>query len=261
MKRRFGGAITTTCLTALGVEMAACLGAGWVTSAHQVALEPVLSAAEVVALRFPDELLMEDAPAGPPADAAVADMPAAGDAAKIAEEQILMPSDRVASVSSRNEEASLFFSPSVTYPAGIVAAAPPETAPRTPPTVAPTAAPTRVASATSKSAPRRVNVRPGAVLSDAQIAGIKQRLKLTPDQEQMWPAVEVALRSLTYDKKSGTYRDSEGSRVAAIDASSPEVQNLNSAAYPLVMSFSDDQKREMNALARVNGLDELVPKF
>ena len=106
-----------------------------------------------------------------------------------------------------------------------------------------------------------MNVRPGAVLSDAQIASIKLRLKLTPDQQQMWPAVEVALRSLTYDKKSGGYRDGQGSRVASIDTSGPEVQNLNSAAYPLLMSFSDDQKHEMNALAHVNGLDELVPKF
>jgi hypothetical protein len=256
MKRRVGGAITTTCLAALGVEMVACLGAGWMTSSRQVALEPVLSAAEVVALRFPDELLMED---DAPADSVVAEKPAAEVAANTAAEQMLMPSDHTATASLRNEEASLFFSPSVTYPSAVIVAAapPPETATKTPPTVAP--APTRVASASSKSAPHHVNVRPGAVLSDGQIASIKRRLKLTPDQEQMWPAVEVALRNLTYDKKSGG--DGEGSRVASIDTSSPEVQNLNSAAYPLVMSFSDDQKHEMNALAHVNGLDELVPKF
>jgi hypothetical protein len=259
MKRRVGGAITTTCLAALGVEMAACLGAGWLTSSHQVALEPVLSATEVVALRFPDELLMEDdVPSGTPADSVVAEKPAAEVAVSTAAEQMLMPSDRTATASLRNEEASLFFSPSVTYPSAVIVAAapPPETATKTPPTVVPAPAPTRVA---SKSAPRHVNVRPGAVLSDGQIASIKQRLKLTPDQQQMWPAVEVALRNLTYDKKSGG--DGEGSRVASIDTSSPEVQNLNSAAYPLVMSFSDDQKHEMNALAHVNGLDELVPKF
>ena len=31
---------------------------------------------------------------------------------------------------------------------------------------------------------------------DAQIASVKQRLHLTPDQERMWPAVEVALRNI-----------------------------------------------------------------
>ena len=35
--------------------------------------------------------------------------------------------------------------------------------------------------------------RPGFVLNDAQIASIKTRLHLSPDQEQLWPAVEAAL--------------------------------------------------------------------
>ena len=39
--------------------------------------------------------------------------------------------------------------------------------------------------------------RPGAVLNDAQIASIKRRLNLTPDQERMWPSVESALRNLS----------------------------------------------------------------
>ncbi|MBO0759503.1 MAG: hypothetical protein J2P54_26990, partial [Bradyrhizobiaceae bacterium] len=114
-----------------------------------------------------------------------------------------------------------------------------------------------VASGTSKvaiAAPRRSDVRPGAVLSEGQIASIKRRLRLTPEQQQMWPAVEVALRSLTYPKKSDSARKT-------IDNRSPEVQQLTSAAYPLVMSFSDDQKRELHALAHVAGLEQLVPKF
>jgi len=42
--------------------------------------------------------------------------------------------------------------------------------------------------------------RPGHILNDAQIAGIKQRLHLTPDQERMWPAVEAALRNMAYKR-------------------------------------------------------------
>src|SRR5215470_15360313 len=42
--------------------------------------------------------------------------------------------------------------------------------------------------------------RPGAVLNDAQIASIKRRLNLTPEQERMWPSVEAALRNLSYAK-------------------------------------------------------------
>ena len=36
------------------------------------------------------------------------------------------------------------------------------------------------------------------MLDDAQIASIKERLHLTPDQEEMWPAVEAALRNMAY---------------------------------------------------------------
>ena len=35
-----------------------------------------------------------------------------------------------------------------------------------------------------------------ALLSDAQIAGIKERLKLSSSQESYWPAVETALRGI-----------------------------------------------------------------
>ena len=35
-----------------------------------------------------------------------------------------------------------------------------------------------------------------ALLSDAQIAGIKERLKLSSSQESYWPAVETALRAI-----------------------------------------------------------------
>jgi len=106
-------------------------------------------------------------------------------------------------------------------------------------------------------AARRSNLQPGIVLSEAQIASIKRRLKLTPQQQQMWPAVEVALRSLTYPKKSDGARKNGG----AVDTNSAEVQQLTSAAYPLVMSFSDDQRRELHEIAHVAGLEQLVPKF
>jgi hypothetical protein len=96
------------------------------------------------------------------------------------------------------------------------------------------------------------------VLNDAQIASIKRRLNLTPDQERMWPSVEVALRNLTYAKK-GPHDAAHA--VASIDPASPDVQNLKSAAMPLVMSFSSDQMRELQSISRVAGLDKLVPNF
>jgi hypothetical protein len=106
--------------------------------------------------------------------------------------------------------------------------------------------------------------RPGAVLNDAQIANMKRRLNLTPDQERMWPSVEAALRNLSYAKNGQSPHNGAhdaAQAVASIDPNGTDVQNLKSAAFPLIMSFSDDQMRELQSISRVAGLDKLVPKF
>lgn len=105
--------------------------------------------------------------------------------------------------------------------------------------------------------------RPGYLLNDAQIASIKQRLNLTPEQEQMWPAVEAALRNIAYakgreERRRGTSAETQ---TASIDPDSAEVQGLKSAAVPLIMSFSDEQKEEVRNIAHVMGLDQLAEQF
>lgn len=96
--------------------------------------------------------------------------------------------------------------------------------------------------------------RPGYLLDDAQIAGIKRRLHLTPDQEEMWPAVESALRQIAFAKAHDPHR-------RGLDPNSTEVQGLKSAAIPLLMSFSSEQKDEVRNLAHVMGLDQLASQF
>jgi hypothetical protein len=107
-------------------------------------------------------------------------------------------------------------------------------------------------------APRAAN-RPGYMLDDAQIASIKQRLHLTPDQERMWPAVEVALRNIAFAR----VRDARqrGAQPGVPDANSAEVADLKSAAIPLLMSFSDQQKDEVRNVVHVMGLDQLATQF
>jgi hypothetical protein len=202
---------------------------------HQepAAAEPELSAADVVALRFPYELEKTDPPTAPATDD---------------------------TATSEPEETLALFDPNPTYPTAAPSDAQ-EAPPATPSQAAvPDATPAPVTNGTPEltaAATRRNSARPGAVLSEGQIASIKRRLKLTAQQQQMWPAVEVALRSLSYPKKS----DGMHKNGSAIDKNSPEVQQLTSAAYPLVMSFSDDQKRELHDIAHVAGLEQLVPKF
>jgi hypothetical protein len=110
---------------------------------------------------------------------------------------------------------------------------------------------------------RRAASRPGSVLNDAQIASIKQRLNLTPEQERMWPPVEAALRGISYTRKpaEAQSRLAQQGRLAFIDPGSAEVQKLKYAALPLIMRLDDDQKREVNSLSHVMGLGKLASQL
>jgi hypothetical protein len=94
------------------------------------------------------------------------------------------------------------------------------------------------------------------LLSDAQIAGIKERLKLSPSQEYYWPAVENALRAVAH--KLHATRQADSNSPAAIDPDSAEVQQLKSAAMPLLFQLREDQKREVRQLARLIGLEKVA---
>jgi len=107
------------------------------------------------------------------------------------------------------------------------------------------------------------NDRAGFMLNDAQIASIKTRLHLTPDQEQMWPAVEAALRNIAYTRSREARRRGApaNTQVASADADGVDVRDLKSAAIPLIMSFNSEQKDEVRNLAHVMGLDQLATQF
>jgi hypothetical protein len=111
---------------------------------------------------------------------------------------------------------------------------------------------------------RRAEQRPGFVLNDAQIASIKTRLHLSPDQEQMWPAVEAALRNIAYSRSREARKQgapASAAQIASADPNSVEVQGLKSAAIPLILSFNEEQKGEVRNLAHVMGLDQLAQQF
>jgi hypothetical protein len=157
------------------------------------------------------------------------------------------------------EEPALF-SPVLAYPVR-VASAPAAAAP-------PPAPPIAAAKPQTPAAPaRHVSSRPGSVLNFAQIASIKKRLNLTPDQEPLWPAVETALRNVSYVGKAKEIKvASLGNGTGAgpmtyIDTNSAEVQQLKSAALPLIMRFNDEQKREVKSMAYIMGLESVASLF
>ena len=206
------------------------------------------TAAQMVALRFPQT--MSEAPI---VEAAAMTQPApAADKAELAlfEPVPMMPSP--AAVAPPATEAMAQPAGEVTADLVAPVAAPPSAlTPILPKPRAP------VAASRPRAAVPHVASRPSSMFDDAQLAGIKRRLHLTPDQEAMWPAVAAALRTI------GTEREREARRGAAgaIDPDSAEVQNLKSAAIPLLMSFSDEQKDEVRNLAHNMGLDQLASEF
>jgi hypothetical protein len=121
------------------------------------------------------------------------------------------------------------------------------------PAIAQPSAPAPKPKAVAKPAPQKNY----ALLSDAQIAGIKERLKLTSSQEYYWPAVETALRAVArkiHQKRQGD----PNANGMPIDPDSEEVQQLKSAAMPLLFQLREDQKNEVRSLARVIGLDRVA---
>jgi len=97
-----------------------------------------------------------------------------------------------------------------------------------------------------------------ALLSDAQIAGIKDRLKLTPDQEYYWPGIENALRAVSRKIQAARLSDPNNAAAIKIDPDAAEVQELKSAAMPLLFQLREDQKREVRSLARLIGLEQVA---
>jgi hypothetical protein len=221
----------------VGAGAVACLVAVW--SAEDGS--STASAADALASRFPSE-----APAAAvPAQARLDEQRAAADRA------LLIP--------SLTYPPTLAMSRSAPLPASPPPAAAPVQAALPAPAPARHAGP-QLASVNSRPAPMpaaRTQPQPHSpnVLNDAQIASMKQRLNLTPEQERMWPSVEAALRKLAYAKNH------DKKALASIDPSSVDVQDLKWAAFPLVLSFSDDQRRELIDLAHVAGLEKLVPQF
>jgi hypothetical protein len=168
------------------------------------------------------------------------------------------PQEELAAASTSWIDEPALFSPVLAYPvrvASVPAAATPPPA-------------TRSGKAPDPGAPaRHVSSRPGSVLNYAQIASIKKRLNLTPDQEPLWPAVETALRNVSYVGKAKEIKvASLGNGTGAgpmtyIDTNSAEVQQLKSAALPLIMRLNDEQKREVKSMAYIMGLESVASLF
>lgn len=121
----------------------------------------------------------------------------------------------------------------------------------------PAAAPVAPAPPKPKAAAKPAPQKSYTLLSDAQIASIKERLRLSSSQEYYWPPVETALRAVARKIHSKRQGDAASGSMP-IDPDSEEVQQLKSAAMPLLFQLREDQKNEVRSLARLIGLEKVA---
>jgi hypothetical protein len=123
----------------------------------------------------------------------------------------------------------------------------------------------------------RMNPEDRAAFTDARIAAVKAGLKLTPDQEKLWPPVEAAVRDLAKLRIDRANARMNARRDDSQDAQKQESQNLGDpvarlreradtlattaaamkkiadAADPLYKTLDDGQKRRLAILTRMGG--------
>jgi len=98
---------------------------------------------------------------------------------------------------------------------------------------------------------------------DARIAALRAGLRLSPDQERLWPAVEDAIRGLVKQRREQMreWRESREQRSDDIPAMirgmadrqaarAEALRRLADSAAPLYATFDDGQKRRLRVLTR-----------
>src|SRR6266403_3200651 len=115
----------------------------------------------------------------------------------------------------------------------------------------------------------RMSSEDRAAFADARIAAVKAGLKLTPDQEKLWPPVEAAVRDfakLRIDRanaRMNAERDSQDKpndpvarlrdRADTMAATAGAMKRIAAAADPLYKTLDDGQKRRLAILTHMGG--------
>lgn len=115
----------------------------------------------------------------------------------------------------------------------------------------------------------RINPEDRAAMADARIAAVKAGLKLTPDQEKLWPPVETAVRDfakLRIDRANARMQARQGDETQAapdpvarlseradrMAATAAALKKIADAADPLYKTLDEGQKRRLAVLTRMD---------
>src|SRR3954469_4674255 len=118
----------------------------------------------------------------------------------------------------------------------------------------------------------RMSAEDRTAFADARIAAVHAGLKLSPDQEKLWPPVEAAVKEfakLRIDRanaRMNAMRDDDRDRQAprdpvtrlreradAMGATAVALKKIADAADPLYKTLDDGQKRRLAVLTRMEG--------
>ena len=118
----------------------------------------------------------------------------------------------------------------------------------------------------------RMSAEDRAAFADARIAAVRAGLKLTPDQEKLWPPVETAVKEfakLRIDRanaRMNAMRDDRRDRqqpddpvarlrdrAEAMGATAAAMKKIADAADPLYKTLDDGQKRRLAILTHMEG--------
>jgi len=94
------------------------------------------------------------------------------------------------------------------------------------------------------------------------IGRIKSALRLRPDQERYWPAVEAALQSVAKRQQASTEHQGIvrriSNRVVSIVLDNAAIARVASAARPLIAVLDQEQMQAASGLANEMGLGPVV---
>jgi hypothetical protein len=117
----------------------------------------------------------------------------------------------------------------------------------------------------------RMSMEDRTAFADARIAAVKAGLKLTPDQDRLWPPVEAAVRELVKQRldranarmqaRQDADRDAKPvdpvarlrDRADTMAATAAAMKKVAEAADPLYKTLDEGQKRRLAVLTRQDG--------